>query len=106
MGTESTALPPAASGRIDAGTALTVHLVLLLIVPSNLTIAGLAAYGRPSLIWGLMLLAWWVIWQLQSASGLPGKLSDPVRVSFMCLVVIILLSFAAALLRGDRKSVV
>ena len=101
MGTESTALPPAASGRIDAGTALTVHLVLLLIVPSNLTIAGLAAYGRPSLIWGLMLLAWWVIWQLQSASGLPGKLSDPVRVSFMCLVVIILLSFAAALLRGQ-----
>lgn len=92
---------PLAGGRIDAASALSVHLVLLLVVPSNLTLAGMAAYGRPSLLWGLLLLLWWLLWRLQQRETIPGRPTQPVRVAFLCLVVVVLVSFAAALLRGQ-----
>ncbi len=86
---------------IDAASALSVHLVLLLVVPSNLTLAGMAAYGRPSLLWGLLLLLWWLLWRLQAQDAVPDRPTQPVRVAFLCLVVIVQVSFAAALLRGQ-----
>jgi O-antigen ligase len=87
--------------RFDAATALTVHIFLLLLVPSSLTIAGMAAYGRPSLIWGLLLLFWWVIWHLEGQSFTIESRSDPVRMAFFFFVVAVLLSFSDAMLRGQ-----
>lgn len=90
-----------AGSSIDAASALSVHLVLLLVVPSNLTLAGMGAYGRPSLLWGLLLLLWWLLWRLQEREAVPDRPTQPVRVAFLCLVVVVQVSFAAALLRGQ-----
>lgn len=86
---------------IDATTALSVHLVLLLLVPSDLTIAAMAAYGRPSLIWGLLLLLWWMLSNLQESRPIGVEHSDPVRVAFVLFMVVVLASFASAMLRGQ-----
>jgi hypothetical protein len=88
------------TGRgIDAVTMLTVYLVLLLAIPSGVAISVLGSLGRPSLIWGLVLLVWWAIFRLQ----LPGsiRISQPVRFAFVALLVLVLVSFAAAMLRGQ-----
>lgn len=85
----------------DAVTMLTVYLVLLLAIPSGLTITSLGSLGRPSLLWGLILVIWWAISRLQAGMGALRPLSQPVRLAFAVFVVIALLSFAAALLRGQ-----
>ena len=87
--------------RLDAADGLGIYIVLLLVVPSNLTIAGAASYGRPSFIWGLALLLWWLIWRLQARESTPTWRSQPVRFVFGAFVVVVLISFAAALLRGQ-----
>ena len=90
-----------ASPSIDAVAAISIHVFLLLIVPSNLTIAGLAAYGRPSLIWGLLLLLWWIVWRLQASPPSASSFRQPVKLFFLAFMTIALISFSAALLRGQ-----
>ncbi|MET0716146.1 MAG: O-antigen ligase family protein [Mycetocola sp.] len=80
---------------------LTVYLVLLLAIPSGLTITALGSLGRPSLIWGLILLIGWAISRLQANQAAVRSLAQPVRFAFACFVVIALISFAAAMLRGQ-----
>lgn len=87
--------------RFDVTAALSAYLVFLLIVPSNLTIVGLGSYGRPSLIWGLLLLLWWLLWELQGGRAERHARSDPIRVAFVLFVAVVLVSFAAAMLRGQ-----
>lgn len=94
-------LPQPASASVDAVTAISIHVFLLLIVPSNLTLAGLAAYGRPSLIWGLMLLVWWFVWRLQAGESARSSFRQPTKHFFLAFLVVALVSFAAALLRGQ-----
>ncbi|MFC8682196.1 O-antigen ligase family protein [Microbacterium ureisolvens] len=84
-----------------ATTALTVYLVLLLAVPSNVTIAALGAYGRPSLLWGLFLLAWWLLSRIQYRVVDVRPVAQPIRHAFGLLLVIALVSFAAAMMRGQ-----
>lgn len=86
---------------VSAATMLTVYLVLLLGIPSNLTLAGLASLGRPSFLFGLILAFWWVLDQLQSSSPSSDRVWQPVRYAFLVFFVIVLISFAAALLRGQ-----
>ena len=85
----------------DAVTMLTVYLVLLLAIPSGVTIDALGALGRPSLIWGLILMAWWMVSRLQARVHETTPLSHPVRFAFVAFVVIVLISYAAAMLRGQ-----
>lgn len=92
---------PVSFTSVDVTAALSAYLVLLLVVPSSLTIAGLGTYGYPSLIWGLLLLLWWVLWHLQGIRPVREEPSDPIRVAFTLLVILVLVSFAAALLRGQ-----
>lgn len=80
---------------------LSVYLVLLLGIPSDLTISGLASLGRPSFIWGLVLALWWVLAQLQRSSQPRVRLWQPVRFALLAFFVIVLVSFAAALFRGQ-----
>lgn len=104
-------LPPPVSAawgrnasRTRTGTAvtmLTVYIVLLFGVPSNLVITGLGSLGRPSVLWGLLLLLWWVIARLQARDVDVTPVSQPVRWALLALFVIALISFAAAMLRGQ-----
>ncbi|TQL42021.1 hypothetical protein FB562_2611 [Homoserinimonas aerilata] len=87
--------------EIDAVGMLTVYLVLLLAIPSGVTIGLLGTLGRPSLIWGLVLLAWWVISRLQARESELRPVSQPVSFAFMAFFVLVLVSFAAAMLRGQ-----
>ncbi|MET1044813.1 MAG: O-antigen ligase family protein [Microbacteriaceae bacterium] len=86
---------------IDAVTMLTVYLVLLLAVPSGVVVTALGSLGSPSLIWGLVLLGWWTISRLQNRGFDSRPIAQPVRFAFAAFVVIVLLSFAAAMLRGQ-----
>jgi O-antigen ligase len=90
------------SAGVTAATTLTVYIVLLFAVPSSTSIAALGGLGRPAQLWGLFLLFWWTLSRLQSRT--PGRLvsvPQPVRYALAALVVVALVSFAAALLRGQ-----
>lgn len=80
---------------------LTVHLILLLAVPSNMTIVGLGSYGRPSMLWGLLLLGWWILWRLQGGVAPSGSGRQWVRIAMLAFICVILVSFAHAMLRGQ-----
>jgi hypothetical protein len=80
---------------------LTVYVVLLFFVPSNLTISFLSSYGRPAQLWGLLLAFWWLNANLQRASPEPSVRRQPLRVAVFVFVVVVLVSFAAAMLRGQ-----
>lgn len=86
---------------VDAVTMLTVYLVLLLAIPSGVTIGALGALGRPSLMWGLILLAWWAVSRLQSHTIDVQRIPQPVRFAFVAFLMIVLISYAAAMLRGQ-----
>jgi hypothetical protein len=96
-------LHPAVGARreVDAVTMLTVYLVLLLALPSGMTITALGSLGRPSLIWGLILLVWWAVSRLQASPTHAPRVSQPVLFAFGAFFVIALISFAAALLHGQ-----
>lgn len=85
----------------SAATMLTVYIVLLLAWPSFVTINRLGSLGRPSLIWGLLLLFWWVLSRLQTRTHDARPVSQPVRYVVVALVIVALVSFAAAMLRGQ-----
>ena len=86
---------------VDAVTMLTVYLVLLLAIPSGVVIDALGTLGRPSLLWGLVLLVWWTLARLQTRTFVVRPVSQPVRFAFVVLLVVVLVSFAAAMLRGQ-----
>lgn len=86
---------------IDATTMLTVYLVLLFAVPSNVGIAILGSLGRPSFLWGLCLLAWWSLARLQAPSFSVRPVWQPAKLAYGALIVIALVSLAASLLRGQ-----
>ncbi|TFD79423.1 O-antigen ligase family protein [Cryobacterium fucosi] len=94
---------PGAGARrgADAVTMLTVYVVLLLAIPSGVVVSALGSLGSPSLIWGLVLLCWWTVHRLQAQAFDARAVSQPVRFAFVAFVVIVLVSFAAAMLRGQ-----
>lgn len=107
---ESTSRGPAAPVELqgaggprgaDAVTMLTVYLVLLLAIPSGVVVTALGSLGSPSLIWGLVLLAWWTISRLQARAFDARVVSQPMRFAFAVFGVLVLVSFAAAMLRGQ-----
>jgi len=110
MTLSGTALHPVAAdarGTVERGagmtaaTMLTVYLVLLFAVPSYTTIGVLGSLGRPSLLWGLVLLFWWVLSWLQTQTADPNPVRQPLRYALVALLVVVLVSFAAAMLRGQ-----
>ncbi|WP_417563748.1 O-antigen ligase family protein [Microbacterium sp.] len=80
---------------------LTVYLILLVAVPSNTSISGLGSLGHPSLLWGLILLFWWLLSKLQARAYVTVPVRQPLRVALGALTVVVLVSFAAAMLRGQ-----
>jgi O-antigen ligase len=94
---------PRGKGRrgIDAVTLLTIYLVLLFAIPSNIAVAALGSLGRPSLLFGLVLFGWWAVGRLQIAGFAVRPVRQPVKVAYAALLVVALVSFGAALLRGQ-----
>ena len=80
---------------------LTVYLVLLLAIPSGVVISALGSLGRPSLIWGVVLLGWWAVARLQTRASDTRPVSQPVRFAFVAFLLLILVSYGAAMLRGQ-----
>ncbi|WP_026373372.1 O-antigen ligase family protein [Agrococcus lahaulensis] len=80
---------------------VTIYLMLLFAVPSNLTISALGSLGRPSVLFGLLLMLWWILTRFQRRVRGFAPVWQPVRLAFGALVVIALVSFAAAMLRGQ-----
>ena len=87
----------------DAVAMLTVYLVLLFAIPSSVTISALGSLGRPSMLWGIVMLGWWAISRLQARDVDVRPVTQPVRMFFIVLFVIALVSFAAAMLRGQPE---
>lgn len=92
---------PQLSGVGGATIMLTIYLVLLLAVPSSLSVGPWAAIGRPASLWGLVLLFWWLLGGLQRAARDESLIVQPVRHGLVVLIIIVLVSFSAALLRGQ-----
>jgi hypothetical protein len=80
---------------------LSVYLVLLCFIPSTLAVGPLGSLGRPANLWGLVLAFWWGLYRLQASSRTPRAPHAPVRLMFGVLFVVALVSFAAAMLRGQ-----
>ena len=90
-----------ANGVGDATSLVTIYIVLLFGIPSNVTINGLGSLGRPALLWGLVLFAFWMLSRLQWRNVDVDRISQPVRIAFVVYLVIVLVSFSAAMLRGQ-----
>ncbi|MFS2280446.1 O-antigen ligase family protein [Microbacterium sp. OR21] len=86
---------------VSAVTMLTVYLVLLVALPSNLALSALGAYGRPQFLWGIFLFLWWGFTRVQSPSIDLDPVRQPVRIALAVLLVVVLVGFAVALLRGQ-----
>lgn len=86
---------------VSAVTMLTVYLVLLVALPSNLALSALGAYGRPQFLWGILLLLWWGFTRVQAPSIDLDPVRQPVRVALALFFIIVLIGFAVALLRGQ-----
>ena len=80
---------------------LTVYLVLLFAIPSSATVSALGSLGRPAMLWGIVMLVWWVVAKLQDRVVDTHPVRHPVRFMFLLLFVIALISFATAIFRGQ-----
>jgi hypothetical protein len=83
---------------IDATSMLTVYLVLLLVVPSSLTITALGSVGKPATLWALGLAVWWAASRLQRFVPAPAG-AIALKFGILAFVAVVLLSYAAAMLR-------
>jgi len=78
---------------------LTVYLVLLCAIPSNLTNAALGSIGRPAILWGLGCALWW-FWTTAANSMRRWRRRQPVRIALLCFALLALLTFGVAQLNG------
>ncbi|TFD57450.1 O-antigen ligase domain-containing protein [Cryobacterium sp. Hh7] len=91
--------PDGQTRGFDGLTVLTVYLVLLFAVPSNLTFTALGSAGRPASLWALFAGMWWCWWQVQRQAQ-TGWRPQPVRLAVFGLLIIGAFSYSTALLRG------
>lgn len=85
--------------RFDAVSFLTVYAILLLCVPSHMTITALGTLGNLSVMWGLMGLAWWAYVKIQGLSPtLRG--TAPVKIALSGFFGVVLLSYGLGQIMG------
>lgn len=82
--------------RPDAATAVGVTLLTAYVLPARLVVAGLGAAGRPALVIGAALLAWWAVARLVPGMFVHGR--NPVRAALVVylgtFLVSVMLGFA------------
>lgn len=82
----------------DSVTLLTVYLMLIVAVPSRLTIAPLGAAGTPALLVGLVAIVWWMYYEIQRMdTDFVGP--QPVRTMYVLVACAFLASYVAAMTR-------
>lgn len=80
---------------LDAVSYLTIFLVLTCAVPSYLTVPALGSVGRPTTLWGLAGLLWWVLYRAGRDSPVTNG-SKGVRIALLALVGCVLVSYSLA----------
>lgn len=94
-------LPDQTLNSSDAISMLTVYVLLLTAIPSSVRIAALGSMGRPSMLWGLVLFIWWLLWRVTARPDDLTQLRSPIKLAFFALFAVALISFGAGLLRGQ-----
>ena len=94
----ATTSPAATLPRPDVVTALTWYIILLLVLPSRLTVAALGGAGTPAVILGLLIGCWWLVDRLQRPEA---DVPAPHRVRTWALVLLacISVSYVVAMTR-------
>jgi O-antigen ligase len=83
--------------RIDAVMVLSLMVVLLTLVPGRLIVPGMTDIGRPALIIGLLLFAWWFLVRVSRHLVLTGQ--QPMRWALFAFMAAAIISFAVAFSR-------
>ena len=85
-------------GEGDAVTLLTAYIVLLLGIPSRLTVGSLGAFGTPAVLLGMVAMLWWAVSRVvRTRSELLA--GSPVRRAALILGLTVLASYAVAAYR-------
>lgn len=71
--------------RPDAAAAVGFAVTTAYVLPARLVLGGLGAAGRPALLLGAALLAWWGLARLVPGLFVPGR--QPLRVAVLVLVL-------------------
>lgn len=83
---------------MDATSVLTLYALLLLVIPSDQSIAALGGAGSPSTLFGLGMLLWWAWHNLQNASPHAVRRLQPVRTALIVFLVCVMTSYVLAAL--------
>jgi hypothetical protein len=84
--------------RVDAALLMCLLLALLDLMPAALIVPGMTDLGRPALIIGVLMFAWWILVRLSPALTVIGP--QPMRWVVLAYWVSILISYAVGYLRG------
>lgn len=84
----------------DAVSFLTIYMVLLCAIPSYLSLPVLGSLGKPSVLWGLLGIAWWLYFRLQLVTKLTVG-SNWVKIAAFLFICSVLLTFAITNLVGQ-----
>ncbi|MFC0532185.1 O-antigen ligase family protein [Phytohabitans kaempferiae] len=84
--------------RFDAAALVSLMVFLLYTLPATLIVPGLTFAGRPALIVGLVLFAWWILARISPWLTLVGP--QPLRWACLFYMLSIMLAYLAGLLRG------
>ena len=83
---------------IDAVGVLTVWMALVWLIPMRWVVGVVGAAGRPAVLFGYLLLGWWVASRFVPRMVFPGK--QPIRWSVTIYLLVMLTSYGAANVRG------
>jgi O-antigen ligase len=86
------------ASKVDAATIICVMIALLTLFPARYIVPGMTDLGRPALIVGLLIFAWWVTVRFTPHLVLPGP--QPIRWALLAFAVSMLVSYAVGQLRG------
>lgn len=84
--------------RPDAISLLTLYLLLIVAIPSRLTVTPLGAAGTPAHIVGVVALAWWIFYEIQRTSNSTFG-PQPVRTMYIFMACAFFASYIAAMSR-------
>jgi polysaccharide biosynthesis protein PslJ len=99
LATERTYVTRLRIGRLDAAAVLSVMILLLMLIPTNLVLPSTTAdVGRPAEIMCVVIFGWWVASRCHPRLALPGP--QPIRWAVLLFVVSLLVSYAIGFERG------
>jgi polysaccharide biosynthesis protein PslJ len=84
--------------RVDAAALLSLMVVCISLIPFNLIVPGMTDLGRPGLVIGFLLFAWWMMARFAPHLVMTGP--QPIRWALLAFMIASLLSYAAGSMRG------